>query len=269
MAKRSKKDHFLSVNKDKAIGTFKLLRRHKKHDKFALNYLRNYIESETYREVSKKVKQGKAKVSIERRGYSFLISGRDLLPVVKSKYLPQETLNRFIERRFLEEKNKDFSRRAWTFIPEFIGPMLSADKRAKLLLALSLFAPKVRINFVDYSDTSKRLINHASLIGKTHAKASKKPDKKYDINLFVNPPKLGDFLEMTELDTKIVHLKRGDMEFIKQYIAAAAENDVEFPSKLKKGLKEEFLPLAEASAKMELRSTVTQKDVDRIKRLNL
>ena len=85
-------------SKKRVLEAVKLIKPHKKHDKFTLNYLKNYVESETFKKISSSVKLGKTQVSIQRKGYSFLISGRDLLPVVKTEDLPEEVINRFIER---------------------------------------------------------------------------------------------------------------------------------------------------------------------------
>ena len=82
----------VKIGSEKTVDALKLLKPHAKKDKFALNYLRNYMTRKEYMRVWARVKQDKAGVKIKRMGYSFLISGRDLLPRVYSgKKLDKDT----------------------------------------------------------------------------------------------------------------------------------------------------------------------------------
>ena len=254
----------------KAIDAAKLFKLHKKQDKFALNYLRRYVSRRTHLKVSGKVKQGKAKVKIKRMGYSFLISGRDLLPVVSSDTLNIRWINQIARERFFREKYLDFSSRSWDVIPEYIGPRIIADKRIKRLLALSLFAPELKINIIDESDTSKRLISYADMISDNKARTAKKSLKSYDLNVKVGGAKLGKFKGVTETSVKAVHIREGDMDFIERYIGDATGFEVQVPDDLTESLhRPELLALAKASARMEMRTSLNEGDIERIKQLNL
>ncbi len=253
----------------KAVDTAKLLKLHKKQDKFALNYLKKYTTKLTYLKIWGKIKQGKARVKIRRKGYSFLISGRDLLPVLISKDLPSNKLNKEIEKRFFEEKYNNFSNRAWKVIPEYIGPHIAADRRIKSLLTLALFSD-VKINIIDKSRLSKKLVSHAKTLGSLNVRSLNRKVKSYELNIKIKTPKLGKFKNIAESASKVVHLREGDISFIKKYIKEARKKKVKIPNKLeKKFRKDSLIELSKASARMELRSEVINKDVERIKQLSL
>lgn len=276
MAKKSGYDKFaedlqkaLKQSKEKTVDALKLLKFHKKRDKFSLTYLKNYMSKKDYRDISAKIKQGKAKVKIERKGYSFLISGRDLLPVVKSKHLPTEEVNKLIEHRFFAEKYADFSQRAWKVLPEYIGSRIPANKDVKTVLALGLFSD-VKMNIRDESNVSKRLVAHAKLIGKIKAKASKKDDESYEVNFLAKPAKLGKFEAITNRASKVAHLRRGDIDFIKKYVEEGKKIEITISRNFRKKFRRETLrELAKASARIELRKEVAKKDIERIKALGL
>jgi len=254
----------------KTIDVLKIFKLHKKQDKFALNYLKNYVPKRTHLRVSMKVKQGKASVKIERKGYSFLISGRDLLPEVCSEYISVEEINKNIIREFFREKYKDFSERVWDVFPEYIGPNIAVDKRIKSLLALSLFSPGTKINFIDNSNTSKRLVNHAKIISETNSVTSKKRMKSADLNVKVKSARLGKFKAVADFASKVVHLREGDIGFLEGYVKEAKYIEVSIPDKLsKKFRKKVFFELAKASARMELRNKILNEDIERVKQLSL
>ena len=122
--------------RDKFLDVVKLLKFHKKRDKFSLNFLKNYLSADDYHKVSRRIKQGKSSVEIKRMGYSFLISGRDLLPRVYSSGKLDKKFNKLVEKKFYAEKYEQFSSSAWLVLPEFIGPSVLVEKRIKSLLAL-------------------------------------------------------------------------------------------------------------------------------------
>ena len=163
--------------RDKFLDVVRLMKFHKKHDKFSLNFLKNYLSVEYYRNVSWRVKQGKSSVEIKRMGYSFLISGRDLLPRVYSSGKLDKKFNKLVEKSFYSEKYDQFSKNSWLVLPEFIGPNVLVEKRIKSLLALSLFASDFKLNIVDDSGEVKPLVNFVNELGSVKAKTSKKTIK--------------------------------------------------------------------------------------------
>jgi len=259
----------LKQSKDRAANTIKLLRFHKKRDRFALNYLRHYLPRRDFRLVWGFIKQGKAKVRIRRLDYSFLISGRDLLPVVISQHLPKD-INKVIRERFFLEKNRDFSGKARLFLPEYIGPRIAAERRVKNVLSLVLFSPNISVKLIGESRIAKHLVNSVKLFSDINIIAGYKENSKYDLNLTIRRPQLGRFEEIANRASKVVYIRKGDMDFLQRYISDAMNLEIRFSKKLKKKFRRQvLLDLAEASARMEMRRRVSKQDIERIKQLNL
>lgn len=249
---------------EKTADAIKLLKFHTKKDKFTLSQIKGLLARKDFRKVSSRLKQGKVSIKIERKGYSFLISGQDLLPIIVSKEL--NYLNQIINSKFMSQRFKEFSERAWDVLPEFISPKMVTSKLAKRLVGLSLFAPNARVNLVCKQLSTQRLLEYAKFLGKTNALISKKKVSGF-LNVNIEEPKLGEFGKLANKKSKVVYLKRGDIEFLEQYILAGNKIQVETPKDCK--LNKTRLELAKASARIELRCKVEQKDLDRIKQLNL
>ena len=255
--------------RDKFLDVVRLMKFHKKHDKFSLNFLKNYLSVEDYRNVSRRVKQGKSSVEIKRMGYSFLISGRDLLPRVYSSGKLDKKFNKLVEKSFYSEKYDQFSKNSWLVLPEFIGPNVLVEKRIKSLLALSLFASDFKLNIVDDSGEVKPLVNFVNELGSVKAKTSKKTIKSCDLNVIEKNVRLGKFREIANRAGKTVKIGEGDKLFLKRYIRDARKIKVGISDELLKEVSSDLIPLVKASAQMELRRKVSSIDVERIAGLKL
>lgn len=255
--------------RDKFLDVVRLLKFHKKRDKFSLNFLKNYLSAEDYRKVSRRVKQGKSSVEIKRMGYSFLISGRDLLPRVYSSGKLDKKFNKLVEKKFYSEKYDQFSGNAWLVLPEFIGPNVLVEKRIKSLLALSLFAPDFKLNIVDDSGEVKPLVNFVNELGSVKAKTSKKTIKSSDLNIIEKNVRLGKFRDIANRAGKKVKIGEGDKLFLKRYIRDARKIKVKISDKLLDEISSDLIPLVKASAQMELRKKVCVVDIERISGLKL
>jgi len=256
--------------RDKFLNVVRLLKFHKKRDKFALNFLKNYLPLKKYRKVSRLIKQGKSSVKIKRMGYSFLISGRDLLPRVYSSGKIDKEINKIVEEKFYSEKYNQFSNSAWLVFPEFIGPSVIIEKRIKLLLALCLFAPDFKLNIVDDSGDIKPLVKFVNEIGSVKVKASKKTIKRSNLNVIEKNVRLGKFREIANRAGKKVKISNGDKLFLKRYVRDARKIKTYISEEILENLKKpDLIPLIKASARMELRNEVSSVDVERISGLKL
>ena len=84
----------------------------------------------------KLLKQKRARISVKRFGWSFLISGKDLLPVVVSKEKKARDLNEKIKTKFYETRFEEFTERAWSALPHFVAPSLVGQLHIKQAIAL-------------------------------------------------------------------------------------------------------------------------------------
>ena len=256
--------------RDKFLDVVRLLKFHKKRDKFALNFLKNYLPFKEYHKVSRLIKQGKSSVKIKRMGYSFLISGRDLLPRVYSGKKLDKEINKIVEEKFYSEKYEQFSGNAWLVLPEFIGPSVIIEKRIKLLLALCLFAPDFKLNIVDDSGDIKPLVKFVNELGAVKAKTSNKTIKNSDLNIIEKNVRLGKFREIANRAGKKVKISNGDKLFLKRYVRDARKIKTYISEEILENLKKpDLIPLIKASARMELRNEVSSVDVERISGLKL
>lgn len=127
-----------------------------KKEKFKLFKTKQYLISEEEQKLTSLLKQGKAEIKLKRYGWSFLISGKDLLPRVffvkpeKRKFNPDlgievsqqlwlEELDKKIRRRFYERNFREFSQMVWTSSQQFIAPNIMGNLEAKQALVLQLF----------------------------------------------------------------------------------------------------------------------------------
>lgn len=202
-------------------------------------------------------------------GYSFLISGRDLLPRVYSSGKLDKKFNKLVEKKFYSEKYDQFSGNAWLVLPEFIGPNVLVEKRIKSLLALSLFAPDFKLNIVDDSGEVKPLVNFVNELGSVKAKTSKKTIKSSDLNIIEKNVRLGKFRDIANRAGKKVKIGEGDKLFLKRYIRDARKIKVKISDKLLDEISSDLIPLVKASAQMELRKKVCVVDIERISGLKL
>lgn len=150
---------FLRKSAQKTTDSTLLLKKLTKRQRFKLSKIRPYLHKNELIKLTALVKQGKANIELKRFGWSFLISGKDLLPVLH--YVPPEN-RKFIfdvseeraDKQFIREADKkiqkafynnafiDFSERAWGAIPQYLAPTLVISLYIKQAIALQLFCPK-------------------------------------------------------------------------------------------------------------------------------
>ncbi len=127
-----------------------------KKESFVFSKVRPYLKEGEEFKLQKAIKQGKAKIKLNRYGWSFLISGNDLRPKIffvkpeKRRLNPDhdieekqqfwiEELDKRIRRQFFERNFREFAEKAWTAAPQFIGPNIIGLKHVKEAAALQLF----------------------------------------------------------------------------------------------------------------------------------
>ncbi|MEM4248583.1 MAG: ATP-binding protein [Candidatus Nanoarchaeia archaeon] len=130
-----------------------------KKEKFQLSKIEAYLNEKDRNRLINLIKQGKARVRLIRFGWSFLISGKDLLPRIlfvkpeNRKFNPDmdveakdqiwlEEQDKKIRKIFFESNFKEFSEKAWTAVPQFIAPNLVGLIEIKQAAALQLFSPE-------------------------------------------------------------------------------------------------------------------------------
>lgn len=113
-----------------------------KKEKWDLSRISKYLTKEQKKLVLKLVKQKKAKINFVKKGYSFLIVNKDILPQIDTKLKEAEEVNKLIERQYYREAFKNFSERAWQAIPQYIGPTVIGLKNGKNIATLLLFTGK-------------------------------------------------------------------------------------------------------------------------------
>ena len=127
---------FGGFTKDKLI----LLRSLKKDEQFRLGKLSPYLDKKLNKKITNWVKQGKAKVNLNRKGWSFLISGKDLLPEIIADIEEARKINRFVEAKFYRLRFEEFTERAWGALPQYLAPNIIGLNYAKQAAALQLFS---------------------------------------------------------------------------------------------------------------------------------
>ena len=151
-----------------------------KKEKFQLSKVEAFLNEKDINKLSTLIKQGKAQVRLKRLGWSFLISGKDLLPRIlfvkpeNRKLNPDmdveakdqiwlEEQDKKIRHIFFESNFKDFTERAWTSVPQFVAPNLVGLTEIKQAAALQLFSPEpVHILLLGDPGTGKTDIIRAS-----------------------------------------------------------------------------------------------------------
>jgi len=127
-----------------------------KKESFTFSKVRPYLREGEEFKLQTAIKQGKAKIKLNRYGWSFLISGNDLRPKIffvkpeKRKLNPDrdveskqqfwiEELDKRIRRQFFERNFREFAEKAWMAAPQFIAPNIIGLKHVKEAAALQLF----------------------------------------------------------------------------------------------------------------------------------
>lgn len=122
--------------KDSAL----LLRPLGKKEKWDIKRLYDYVPEEDIKKVKKSLKQGKAKIDLEKLEFSFLISGKNVLPQIVSEEVDFEEINEEIEAKFYEKLFKEFSSRAYEVLFHYLASEVMNLAEMKRAVALQLFA---------------------------------------------------------------------------------------------------------------------------------
>jgi len=150
---------FLRKSAQLTTDSILLLRKLNKRQRFKLSKVETYLHKNEFNKLVFLVKQGKANIELKRLGWSFLISGKDLLPILyyvspeRRKLVFDDSeeesdeqfiydLNKKIQRIFYKKAFEDFSERAWGSIPQYIAPTLVTSLQTKQAVALQLFCPR-------------------------------------------------------------------------------------------------------------------------------
>jgi len=123
------------LTKDTAL----LLRPLTKKEKWDLKRLSEHLNQKELKQVTNAIRQKKARIQLRRLGFSFLISGKDLVPALLSKENEIRALNDKIEREFYEARFEEFSTRAWDALPQYIAPNIIGLIPTKQAAILQLF----------------------------------------------------------------------------------------------------------------------------------
>ncbi len=122
-----------------------------KREQFDLGKFQPYLSDEEFRVVSKLVRQKKVTPHIQKQEFSFLLSGKNLLPQLESEQDLQE-VNQKIRRKYFEEAYNEFAERAWQVLPQFIAPKVVGMRAEKQAAVLQLFC-KDRVHILYFGDS--------------------------------------------------------------------------------------------------------------------
>ena len=128
-----------------------------KKEKFDISRVKEHLLENEFARLSRLVKQGKAEIKLEKKEWSFLISGKNLIPSIKfikpdkrkfnldydvelKEQVWLEDLDKKLKDKFIEQTFKDFAPRAWITVPQFIAPNLIGMADIKNAVALQLFS---------------------------------------------------------------------------------------------------------------------------------
>jgi len=253
-----------------AKGKVLTLRKVSKNEGFALKNLKHYSSREDYKKFMKMLKQKKTKLKIKQQGYSFLISGKDLMPVPVSGDKWIKEFAEKVELKFYENKITEFSERAWNIIPEYIAPKVLGQKNLKLLLTVLLFSSPVNLVVIGGKGTASIIRSARSFRRISVSTAKKKTKKRYDLYFMAAQADLGKFFDMAEKSQKSVEIKRSDINFLRMYIREARKLNVFVPNKFESKFKNRAeRELAIGSARIDLRTEVNENDIKRISTFSL
>lgn len=274
---------------DKTRETFMLLRPLSTKEQWGVDSIKEYISEDTAKKIIAAVKQNKAQLKFKKKGFSFLVANKDLIPQLDSKKF--KNLNKEVEKEFYSASFKNFTERAWQALPQYIGPNTLGQLVIKQAICLQLFSLESiklqiigKINSEMLECAEKLALNGSANI----SKVEKQGKAKFDLSFFTKETKLEEFADIAEkiiLGSK-AKIKDADIEFLREYINRGREIEVEIPAhlseKLKKfmvGLKKQekklnykvtpsfvscVVNLVKASARMELRPEVVSKDLSRV-----
>ncbi|MBD3262752.1 hypothetical protein GF374_00020 [Candidatus Woesearchaeota archaeon] len=294
-----------------------------KRQRFKIGKIKLFLHENEVNKVISLIKQNKADIELKRYGWSFLITGKDLLPIIH--YIPPDNRSYFFDdssektdKNFIYEANKkmekifyknafeDFSERAWGAIPQYIAPTLVSSVHIKQAIALQLFCKRdFKILLKGSKDKSKILESASAIDSKlvianlnrvkekrkllaskkllVTSRSYKRIRNKFNLIIPVRKINLKKFTDLIEdLVVQEVQIGRTDINFLKKYLKHAQKTKVKLPphlgekiklfaislkkenKKINKKIIEGILKLIKASAVMDLREEVNNKDLVRV-----
>ncbi len=258
----------------------RLIRPLGRQEKDNLYKLINFLDKSELKQVAMLMKLDKINIEIKKLGYSFMISGRDLLPVLISEDALADQLNRKMEQKHYEQLFNEFKERAWTILPYYLAsdtPGLLTEKRAVLLHLFTDYP----MNVLLVGDGKDVVESAQDFKNCEHIKWQKTKPKSADFHLIFNAKKtnlkkFSDLFDTVVLEST-TKTNAEDIRLIKEYIKEALKINVTIPRGLDQkiktyvvGLKKKSMKTAEcvielvkASARMELRNKVEHKDLER------
>lgn len=137
--------------------SFSLARPFSKKEKIRISHIKDYLKLEDGNRLLALMRQGKAQIKLRKFDWSFLTSGKNIYPKLlfvppeKRSFSPDmdvemktkiwiEELDKKIRRKFLEIRFREFTERAWAFVPQFIAPNIIGMQHVKEAAALQLFS---------------------------------------------------------------------------------------------------------------------------------
>jgi len=137
--------------------SFSLARPLNKKEQNKFSRLKEYLKPEDEGRLLTLMRQGKAEIKLRKFDWSFLTSGKNIYP--KTIFVPPEKrflnpdtdvelktrlwieeLDKRIRKRFFEIRFREFTERAWSFVPQFIAPNIMGLQHIKEAVALQLFS---------------------------------------------------------------------------------------------------------------------------------
>lgn len=268
-------------------------RRMSKKEAFDLKLLESYLPMQELKKVRKLVRRGRCSINLERNPVSFLITGKNLIPILTSSSFDFSKYNRFIVASYKSKVQEEFSPRVFDVLPNFIAPDIIGQSIEKRAAATILFSSNLNVLFVKHGEEILEFLSQFKGV-KVYSRASKSMQASLDEKGVV--AKVGSERTLSDLELKkfdfIFRLKKpqqssisinipsetkkANLDFIKEYVELARELSVNVPKELDsiikdfvmmRGLPEEFVAsvreLAKSLARMELRSKLMNKDIAR------
>ncbi len=258
MAKKTAKEGTIQIienSLNNTIDLFLRLRPLTKEEKTDLNFLSEYLSKDQISFIKTKIKQKKAKLVRKKKDFSFLISGKNIIPKIESQEKDLTILNQEIERKYLKEKFKEFKERAWNIIPQYIASNIVGLREVKQACMLQLFTED-SLNMLLFGNSGTGKTSILDSLSKISSKNlpkvidAKKNIEDYSIHIIKSQipsyTKLSDFNlafiirdasleQFADIAEKIVMSekqkpKQADMDFIREYINHANQIKVEIPN---------------------------------------
>lgn len=108
----------------------------------------NFISKDELKLIKKHMKQTKSSVLFEKIPISFLLSGNDLLPQIRTNKEELINLNSKLREAFFQKAEIDFSTRAFDVIPHFVASELIGHVPEKRVASAMLFSKNLKVLYI-------------------------------------------------------------------------------------------------------------------------